>query len=140
MRDETTGQAKMVLARILGYREDPARTVLEYAQALEEHVRGLRRRQVSLDRLRIVRNTIVREIQLAKGVDHLIPSGHEGFGKFLGGLRRALELLYHEFDELERIPEDQKPICPFCKAELEPEALAEHLVHHTLNGDKLDVG
>jgi hypothetical protein len=97
---------------------------------------------VSLDRVRIVRNAIVREYQrlLVPMVD--LPENAESkraLKREMAGLLTALQELHHEFDELERIPLDQKPRCPFCQEEMEHPALAEHMLEHNKKGDKIHI-
>jgi hypothetical protein len=114
-------------------------------QALEEFQEKKKRMMQSeaqnlMDRLRIVRNSIVREWQKLKRVRSTLPLGvqsHERIAREMNGLKTALVLLYHEIEELERIPMDQKPKCPFCQEEMDLSELASHMKEHNARGDKL---
>lgn len=96
--------------------------------------------KITLDRLRIVRNAIVRQWQEVRGVHDQLPENafsKKGLRREMAGLRMALEELYGEFPELERIPMDQKPRCPFCQEEMDHPALADHMLEHVKKGDKI---
>lgn len=96
---------------------------------------------VTLDRVRIVRNSIHREWQRLKASKESLPSAkrswHEAMDERMNGLRFALDGLYDEFPELERLKEDQQPRCPFCNEEMDTRHLAVHMAEHLKNGDRL---
>ena len=96
--------------------------------------------EITLDRLRIVRNSIVREWQQMKEASEKLPENafsKKGLRREMSGLRMALEELHGEFPELDRIPMDQKPRCPFCQEEMEHPALADHMQEHMKAGDHI---
>jgi hypothetical protein len=94
---------------------------------------------ITLDRLRIVRNSIVREWQKLRDVMVKLPKREtkERLIREMSGIKTGLFLLHHEFDELEPVDMDQKPICPFCGDEMEGlRELSDHMKDHNVRGIK----
>lgn len=97
--------------------------------------------EVTLDRVRIVRNSIHREWQRLKASMESLPSAktswHECIKERMIGLTFSLDNIYDEFPELERLKEDQQPRCPFCNEEMDTKRLAIHMAEHMDKGDRL---
>jgi hypothetical protein len=96
---------------------------------------------VTMDRVRIVRNSIHREWQRLKttreSLPNAKPSWHEYIKERMNGLMFSLDNIYDEFPELERLKEDQQPRCPFCNEEMDTRRLAVHMAEHMEKGDRL---
>jgi len=94
-------------------------------------------KSISLDRVRILRNAILREWQNAgrwlENEDD--EKTRHGFDLYRKGLMKALWDLYNEFDEVEQLPLDVKPRCFVCGEEMEQSRLAAHMGKHLKDGD-----